>query len=370
MSIQFSRFLCAIAIAWTTNLAVASPRGDIETIDAALSAHVRSGPDARETAMAVFERAAAGIPDAVHNDAVRARWGISRALDQLAKLPSKRDGGATPERAFILVELMTLLGNYEKLEIQKGDGRSIGALKAEVWRAEVAPLAVRARDGAPVALAPEKDGRLLAQWVTVERKSVRVFDLWGNEDRRQLQWSNATFADPMPDSDGLQRRGVVESEAIGTKLTLYVDLAGLSGRDRDRLLRASRRSDPSSLHLVLDDTQGRADTCVSEHVERKAEATAEKAEPQKPHESALTPIEDVAPRRDASAERKPQIYAAKAADIARACATSARKGSLPKQIVLFDPIRRLKIRSFEAPTEDRGVDRILDFSNRAARAWP
>ena len=228
----------------------------VADIDRALAA-VASGRSS-ESAKGVLTRSRAGsarTPDALAN-----RDTIAVALDQIRA--ASQPGGLQLAQAGLLVGATSLLDSVAVVEAQRGTVNAVPALKDALWETYLTPALAAARTTIP--LAKPLAGRLAGQWVDGRKNSVRIFDLWADPSTKTLAWSRDEFADAMPDPDRVIARQM-GGGARGPKarLALYLDLAELSGGDRE-VARSAKAREDGDLSYVLDDTARRIALCLED----------------------------------------------------------------------------------------------------------
>lgn len=422
-----SMSLRILVVAATAIVAASGARAQtVRALDTALAERVLHPSEGDGTALAIVEAQARRIDEPGAAEALQARAVIARALDQLT-LARRAGGGATPQSANTLVDLLRFLGSLAETEAtskrnQPARPNDLAGLRKAVWQMHAAALERWTEAAGHEPLAPRREGRLFGQWTVATSRptSVKVLDLWGRADHLDLAWSSATFAEPAPQLDQMLKRGRAVDDHVGARLALYVDLAAFSSAERARFKEAAQAWAASTVQIVLDDTAARRAACVEERLAPKAKAPRSEA-PTPPSR----PLADGAPAREAPTEdgsaaggEAPPLRAgltpvppaaeaaalvpievkgggagdrdrdrdldrsapiddggAEAAATARAgieerCRASVAAGAKWGDVLLVDIGRRLRITGFDGGDRRPSADRILARTTAIARVWP
>ncbi|WP_455397322.1 hypothetical protein [Methylobacterium sp. Gmos1] len=316
---------CGLTAIWLTSLP--SFAAELPAIDRAIAEAITSGRNGTALASTVLRGREGAVASGVR-DGLSRREVVLAALDGIARSDAK-GGDVDLAEANLLVGVLRSLDAIRQVEAGNGVENGIPAVTAAVWRRYVAPLVARGaeRDLHPVA--PRLTGTLIAQWLD-GAATVRAFDLWADGRAKSLFWSRAEFAAPLPRAEALLERGLITTpRPPRPRLALYVDLAALRDGERSAVRRAAAASGDGRLLFVLDDSQERLDECLA------AQAS----------------------RRDAEAE-----------EAAAHCRVRTRPEA--DRVLLFDPKRRLQVRSYDPADPALPVARMLAEAAGLARVWP
>ncbi|KMO23378.1 hypothetical protein [Methylobacterium indicum] len=307
---------------------------ELLAIDRSLAEAV-SSPRREAPLATALRRAYADAASPERRNALAQREAVTAALDEVARGDAE-GGGIGLAEANLLVGVFRSLDAIRQAEAGKGVENGIPALTAAVWRRYVAPLVARSAERALQPVAPRSTGDLVGQWIDGSR-TVLAYDLWADGRAKSLAWSRAEFALPLPRADALLERGLVPTpRPPRPRLALYVDLATLREGDRTAVRRAAAGGE-GPLLFVLDDSQKRLDECLA------AQASGQDA--------------GETPRRDKAEE-----------DGAARCRARIRPEA--DAMLLFDPKRRLQVRSYDPADPALAVPRILAQAAGLARVWP